>query len=111
MRPALPNSALGEDEDEQRREGQVDEVHAFDQTDDQEHGRVEAALDLGLAGDAGDGLATGQAVTDGGADGPASERQAAADEGAGQLDGLLGGCSAMSGFSYLGCSEVVIGTG
>ena len=81
--------ALGEDEDEQGGEGQVDEVHAFDQTDDQEHGRVQPALDLGLTGDAGDGLATGQAVTDGGADGATAEGETAAGEGAGQLDGLL----------------------
>src|ERR1700722_10089243 len=87
------SSALGEDEHEQGGERQVDEVHAFDQTHDQEHGRVEPALHFRLPGDAGDGLASGQAVTDSGADGTAAEGEPAAREGAGQLDGLLGGCS------------------
>ena len=47
------------------------------------------ALRLGLAGDAGDGLAPGQAVTDGGTDGAAAQGQATTDHGAGQLDRLV----------------------
>ena len=47
-------------------------------------------LRLGLTGDALDQRATGQAVTDGGADGAAAEGDAATDEAAGGLDGLGG---------------------
>ena len=45
-------SASAEDEDEQRHEGEVDEEHRLDQTDRQEEDRLQAALGLGLAGDA-----------------------------------------------------------
>src|SRR5689334_13236600 len=44
--------SLAEDEDEQRHEGQVDEVHTFDQRDRQEEDRLEATLSLGLPSDA-----------------------------------------------------------
>ena len=44
---------------------------------------LQPALRLGLASHAGDGLAPGQAVTDGGADRAAAEGQTAADHGAG----------------------------
>src|SRR5579884_141993 len=84
--------ALGQDEDEQGHDGQVDEVHGLDQTHDQEHGRVEPALHLGLPGDAGDGLATGQTVTDRRPDGSTAEGEATAGERPGQLDCLLSGC-------------------
>jgi len=58
-------SALGENEDEQHGEGEVDEVHRLDQADRQEEQRLQPALRLGLAGDTGDQLATGEAVGDG----------------------------------------------
>ena len=54
--------------------------------DRQEHDGEQPALGLGLPGHAGDRLAPGQAVADGGADGAAAQDQAAADHGAGQLD-------------------------
>src|SRR3954468_3695363 len=70
--------SLAEDEDEQRHEGQVDEVHTFDQRDRQEEDRLEATLGLGLASHALDVGRAGQAVTDAGADRATAEGQAAA---------------------------------
>src|SRR3954449_5878587 len=87
---SLDRGLLGEHEDEQHREGEVDEVHRLDQADRQEEQGLEAALRLGLAGDAGDQRATGQTVTDGRTDGTATERQPATDEATGQLDRLGG---------------------
>src|SRR5206468_6347375 len=81
-------SALGENENEQHREGEVDEVHRLDQAHRQEEQRLQPALRLGLPCDAGDELTTGKPVTDGGADRATAEGQAAADETAGQLDCL-----------------------
>ncbi len=57
--------------------------------DDDEHDREQPALGFWLAGDAGDRLAAGQAVADGGADGAAAEGEPAADHGAGKLDRLV----------------------
>ena len=65
----------------------------LDEADDEEHRRVQAALDLGLAGDARDRLATGEAVTDGGTHGTTAQCETTADEGAGQFDRLLHACS------------------
>src|SRR3954454_19243683 len=73
-------SARAQDEHEQGHEGEVDEVHALDQTDDQEHGGVQPAGRLGLAGHALDDRGAGQAVTDRRADGAAGEGDATADE-------------------------------
>jgi hypothetical protein len=75
-------------EDEERSEGQVDEVHGLHQTHGEEHDRHEAALRLGLACNAVDGCATGKAVTDGGTDGATAHQQTTADHGACQLRGL-----------------------
>src|ERR1700722_10656696 len=72
-------------EDEQGGEGQVDEVHGLHQADGQEHDGEQPPLGLGLAGHAGDGLASGEAVADGRTDGAAAERQATPDHGAGPL--------------------------
>src|SRR3954470_3986782 len=74
-------SARAQDEHEQGHEGQVDEVHALDQPDDQEHGGVQPAGRLGLAGHALDDRRAGQAVTDRRADGATGEGDATADEG------------------------------
>src|SRR6476660_2169501 len=82
-------SSSGQHEDEQRHEREVDEEHCLDQTDRQEEDRLEAALGLGLPGHALDVRRTGETVTDTGADRTAAERQAAADEGAGQLDRVV----------------------
>src|SRR4029077_13978700 len=41
--------SLAEDEDEQRHESQVDEVHAFDQRDRQEEDRLQPPLNPGMA--------------------------------------------------------------
>ena len=57
---------------------------ASHQAHGEEHDGEQASLRLGLTGHTGDGLATGQAVTDGGANSAASQGQAAADHGAGQ---------------------------
>ena len=62
---------------------------ASHETHDDEHDREQPTLRLGLAGDAGDRLAAGQAVADRCADGAAAECEAAADHGAGQLDRLV----------------------
>src|SRR3954464_10838449 len=74
-------SARAQDEHEQGHEGQVDEVHALDQTDDQEHGGVQPTGRLGLAGAAVKTRRAGQAVTDRRADGATGEGDATADEG------------------------------
>src|SRR3954447_14143459 len=71
--------SLAEDEDEQRHEGQVDEVHTFDERDRQEEDRLQATLCLGLARHALDVGRAGQAVTDAGADGATGKGQTAAD--------------------------------
>ena len=68
-----------DDEDEEDAEREVDEVHALDQADDEEHGRCEPSLRVGLTGDAVDGGVAGQAVTDCCADGTSAERQARGD--------------------------------
>src|SRR3954463_3440721 len=81
---------LGENEDEQHCEGEVDEVHRLDQADRQEEQGLQAALRLRLTGDTGDELATGQTVTDRGADRAAAQGQTATDEAAGELDRLRG---------------------
>src|SRR5215510_1560968 len=78
---------LGEDEDEHRHEGQVDEVHRLDQADGQEEDREQPALCLRLPGHARDRRASGQSVTDRGADRAASECEATSDEGPRQLNG------------------------
>src|SRR4051794_24306130 len=75
-------SSLAEDEGEQRRERQVDEVRRLDQADGQEELTGELALRLGLAGDTADEGVTGDAVTDTGADGAATESEPTADEAA-----------------------------
>src|SRR5690242_4263632 len=83
--------SLTEDEDEERHEGQVDEVHTFDQRDRQEEDRLQAALGFGLTSHALDVRRAGQAVTHAGADSTTGEGQAAADEGARGLDGRVEG--------------------
>ena len=65
---------FGDDVDEEESEREVDEVHPFDQPDDQEHGHLEPALGLGLTGGTGDGRVPAT-VTDGGADRAAAERR------------------------------------
>src|SRR5947209_449448 len=75
-------SSLAEDEGEQRRERQVDEVRRLDQADGQEELTGELALGFGLARDAADQGVTGDAVTDAGADGTATESEPTADEAA-----------------------------
>src|SRR5689334_12687427 len=77
---------LGEHENEQHREGEVDEVHRLHQTDGEEEQRLQPALGLRLAGDARDQRATGQTVTDSRANRAATEGHAAADEGTGKRD-------------------------
>ena len=72
--------------DEDDHEQQVDEVHRLSQTNGQEEVRTSLVLDLGLTGDRRDGRATGQTVTDGRADGTATQGQATADEGASGAD-------------------------
>src|SRR5580700_9713902 len=72
--------AGGEHEDEEHGHDQVDEVHAFNQGHDEEHRRVEAPLDLGLASNAGDGGATGQTVTNRGSHGAAAQSEPDTDE-------------------------------
>src|SRR4051812_26623771 len=74
-RRSLPGLLGAEHEHEQRHEGQVDEVHALDQTDDQEHDRVQSAASLGLTSDPLNGRGTGQTVTDSRTDGTTGERQ------------------------------------
>src|SRR3954453_19333229 len=104
MRKLLSASVTGmdrllpEDEDEQRHEGEVDEVHGLDQADGQEEEGGQPTLRLRLAGDARDQVPTGHAVTDGGADGAAAERETTADEGARGLDGrgVVSGCQLLS---------------
>src|SRR4051794_37962662 len=85
-----PGSA--EDEDEQRHEGEVDEEHRLDQTHRQEEDGLEAALRLGLAGDALDVGRAGKTVTDTGTDRTAGEGDAAADEGTGRGHGGVSNC-------------------
>jgi len=60
----FPDSASTRDEHEQRHEGQVDEVHTLDQTDDQEHRGVQATGGLGLTGHTVDDRGAGQTVTE-----------------------------------------------
>src|SRR3954462_5190239 len=85
--------SLAENEDEQRHEGQVDEVHTFDERDGQEEDRLQTTLSLRLASDALDVGRAREAVTDAGADGATREGKATADERAGRLDGRFhGGC-------------------
>ena len=79
---------LVEDEDEEGHEADVDEVGRFTEADDDEHQGHQPTLGLGLTGDAGDRLATGEAVTNGCADGAAAEREAAADHCACELNRL-----------------------
>src|SRR4051812_18334195 len=79
--------SLAENEDEQRHEGQVDEVHTFDQCDRQEEDRLEPALGLRLARHALDVRRTGETVTHAGADSTTGEGQSAAHEGTRGLDG------------------------
>src|SRR5215468_12369435 len=87
--PSMPESLLGgEREDEQRHEGEVDEVHRLDQADRQEEDAEQAALGLGLTGYAGDRRAAGEAVADGRADGAATEGETATDERTGELNRL-----------------------
>src|SRR3954469_22577736 len=88
LRVPLLDCLLGEDEDEQHCEGEVDEVHRLDQADRQEEQGLQAALRLGLTGDARHQRATGQTVTDGGTDGATAEGEAATDEATGQFDRL-----------------------
>src|SRR3954464_12706757 len=104
---------LREDEDEQHGEGEVDEVHRLNQADRQEEQGLQAALGLRLPGDAGDELATGQAVTARSADRAAAQGQAATDEAAGELDRLGGyvDCHFSPLFGkLLRCVEGVAGT-
>src|SRR5438477_1096720 len=57
-------SSLAEHEDEQRREGEVDEVRGLDEAAGQEELTGQLALRLGLPGVAADRRVTGDAVTD-----------------------------------------------
>src|SRR5262249_48748511 len=79
---------LGQNEDEQHREREVDEVHRLDQTHGQEEQCLQAALRFGLASHALDQRATGETVTDRSADGTAAQRHAPAYEGTSQRNGL-----------------------
>src|SRR5262245_7619334 len=83
------SSPARENEDEQRHEGEVDEVHRLDQADRQEEDREQPALGLRLARHTRDGRAAGETVADRRADRAAAEREATADERAGELDRLL----------------------
>src|SRR6185437_5189268 len=76
---------LGEHEDEQRHESEVDEVHRLDQTHRQKEDVEQPALRFRLARAPTDGGGTGKTVADRRADCPAAQRQAASDEGPGQL--------------------------
>ena len=75
------NLLLFEDVDEHDHEQQVDEVHGLDESDGQEEVRTRLVLNLRLTGDGGNGLATGQAVTNRGADSSSTEGDTATDEG------------------------------
>ena len=75
-----PYFAVGDDVDEEEAEREVDEVHPFDQSDDQEHGHLQPALRLWLTGGSGDGRVTGETVTDGGADRATAERKSGGDQ-------------------------------
>ena len=63
---------LGEHENEQRHEGEVDEVHRLNQTHGQKEDSEQPALRFRLAGDPADGGSTGKAVADRRADCPAA---------------------------------------
>src|SRR5438874_5494031 len=76
------------DEDEQHREREVDEVHRLDEANGQEEQGLQPALRLGLTGHALDQRATGQAVTDRGADRATAERDTTADETTHQFEAL-----------------------
>src|ERR1700722_7320811 len=76
----LGDALGGEDVDEHHHEQQVDEVHGLHQADRQEEVLTGLGLDLRLPGDGGDGLRTGQAVTDRGTDGAPAECKPAADQ-------------------------------
>src|SRR5579872_3930850 len=69
-----------DDEDEEETKSEVDEVHALDQSDDQEHRDLKASLRLGLTRGAGDRRAAGQTVTDGCADRSSAERESGGDQ-------------------------------
>src|SRR3954454_24562030 len=56
---------LRQDENEQHREGEVDEVHRLHQADGEEEQRLQPALRFGLTCHARDQRATGKTVTDG----------------------------------------------
>ena len=87
MRCALAGDALGgEDVDEHHHEQQVDEVHGLHQADRQEEVLTGLGLDLRLPCDGGDGLRTGQAVTDRGTDGTSAQCESATDQGAGDTN-------------------------
>src|SRR4051794_10299937 len=80
-----PGAAGGEDE--KRHEGGGAEENRLDQPPRQEEEGREAALRLGLAGDALDVGRAGKTVTDTGTDRTAGEGDAAADEGTGRGHG------------------------
>jgi hypothetical protein len=78
---------LSDDEDENDHEGQVDEVHGFDQADRQEQDREELRAGFGLPRHTSNRLGAGKTVTDGRTDSTATQQEATADEGPGRLDG------------------------
>src|SRR3954453_409823 len=80
---------LAEREDEQGHEGEVDEVRRLTQTDREEEQGHQATLRLGLASNARDRRATGEPVTDRGADGTTGEGEPTADQRTGGLDGAF----------------------
>src|ERR1017187_371703 len=79
--------------DEDEDEDEVDEVHGFNEADDQEHGDAECAGCLGLARLPLDGCVAGQPVSDGCADGASAERDAGADQRPCQGDSVVHGAS------------------
>jgi hypothetical protein len=72
---------LLKDVNEHNHEQKVDEVHRLDQTNGQEEVLTRFVLDLGLTRNGGNGLATGQAVTNRCPDCAATEGETAADKG------------------------------
>src|SRR2546428_3607430 len=78
-------------EDEQGTEGEVDEVHTLDQSDDDEHDALQLTARLRLPGYAIDGCVAHETVADGGADRASSKRQPESDHCGSQVvhDSLL----------------------
>src|SRR5262249_17841722 len=83
-----PQLRDGRGEDEQRHEGQVDEVGRLNQTNRDEERCEQPALRLGLPGDTRNQSVTRNTVTDTGADRAATHDQSTADESTGSDSGV-----------------------